>query len=81
MGIPAAVPAGVRKMAHDDEPIIGDYSLPNHRLRICRNCKFTPTRQREFGSDSRLAAKNSVQASDMASHMLFHVVPVMIGHQ
>ena len=80
-GIPAAVPAGVRKMAHDDGPIIEGYSLLHHRLRICRNSKFTSIRRQEFGLDLGLAGKISVHASHMASRMLFHGVPVMIGHQ
>jgi hypothetical protein len=62
-------------------PSWGGYSLPNHRLKICRNCKFTPIRRQEFGWDFGLAGKISVHASDMASHMLFHGVPVMIEHQ
>jgi hypothetical protein len=69
--IPAAVPAGVRKMAHDDDPIMGGYSLQHHGLRICSFCKFTPIRRREFGSDFGLAGKNSVHASGMASPIVF----------
>ena len=79
--IPAAVRAGVRKMAHDDEPIIEGYSLLHHRLRICRNSKFTSIRRQEFGLDLGLAGKISVHASGMASPISFQELPEQIGHQ
>ena len=79
--IPAVVTAGVRKMAHDEATIIRElltaisWAGNLHKLQIYTDSPM------EFGSDSRLAGNISLHTSDMASHMLFHGVPVMIVHQ
>ena len=79
--MPAAVTAGVRKMAHDEAAIIRElltaisWAGNLHKLQIYTNSPM------ESDPDSRPAGKISLHTSDMASHMLFHGVPIMIVHQ
>ena len=79
--MPAAVPAGVRKLAHDDEHIIEKLFTATSRAENLHKLQIYTDSQMESDPDSRPAGKISLHASDMASQISFHEISETFGHK